>query len=163
MNARERTAAFLLSALLIAAAAALTLLTALQISGMSLYIVLSKSMEPTVPHGSLALVRKPGAELHNADIVVYRMEGHPYPIMHRIVGIGSDGAYTVKGDANSKPDPLPVVDGQLAGVYVAHLPLVGMLVYYAQMWTVPLGLLLAGLLVYTLMRLRQRRRSADEP
>jgi len=162
MNARGRAYAFVLSAMLIVVAAALTLIAALQVSGMSLYIVLSKSMEPTVPHGALALVREPGPQLRAADIVVYRVDGHPYPVMHRIVGVGSDGTYTVKGDANPKPDPLPVTREQLAGVYVAHLPLAGLLVYYAQMWFVPLGLLLLGLLTFALLRSR-RRRSADEP
>jgi signal peptidase I len=65
---------------------------------LALYTVVSGSMEPYVPRGSLVVVvpEHPGL----GDVGAYRLEegGKTYVIVHRVVGLG-DGFYVFKGDA----------------------------------------------------------------
>jgi signal peptidase len=69
------------------------------------------SMSPTIPEGSLAVVRQiPASEIHVGDVVTVDRAGE-LPISHRVTSIHSDGSatriITLKGDANLAPDPLP--------------------------------------------------------
>jgi signal peptidase I len=65
---------------------------------LALYTVVSGSMEPYIPRGSLVIVlpEYPGL----GDVGAYRLEegGKTYVIVHRVVGLG-DGFYVFKGDA----------------------------------------------------------------
>ncbi len=65
---------------------------------LSLYTVVSGSMEPYVPRGSLVVVEPTPPLL--GDIGAYRLEegGRSYVIVHRVVGMG-EGFYVFKGDA----------------------------------------------------------------
>jgi signal peptidase len=97
-------------------------------------IVISGSMEPSYPVGSLTFSRRvPARSLHIGDVVtVPRNDGNGL-VTHRVVDVADgDGkpAFVLKGDANQHPDPLPY-DIDEAGLVVACLPLVG----YAVSWT----------------------------
>jgi signal peptidase I len=65
---------------------------------LALYTVVSGSMEPYVPRGSLVVVIPDHPGL--GDVGAYRLEegGKTYVIVHRVVGLG-DGFYVFKGDA----------------------------------------------------------------
>jgi signal peptidase I len=65
---------------------------------LALYTVVSGSMEPYVPRGSLVVVIPDHPRL--GDVGAYRLEegGKTYVIVHRVVGLG-DGFYVFKGDA----------------------------------------------------------------
>jgi signal peptidase len=69
------------------------------------------SMSPTIPEGSLAVVRQiPASQIHVGDVVTVDRAGE-LPISHRVTSIHGSGAatriITLKGDANLAPDPLP--------------------------------------------------------
>ncbi len=77
----------------------------------SLIMFKTGSMSPTIPAGSLALVREiPAAGVQVGDIVTVDRSGL-LPITHRVVAItpGDDGAasITLRGDANTVNDPEP--------------------------------------------------------
>jgi signal peptidase len=92
--------------------------------------VLSGSMSPTVPEGSVVVVREVDvADLEIGDVITYqRRSGEPTLVTHRIVGIsvGRDGpTFRTRGDANDAVDPTPVVAEQVKGKVWYHVPWVG--------------------------------------
>ncbi len=71
------------------------------------------SMSPTIPAGSLAVVREiPAADIKIGDVVTVDRPGK-LPITHRIQSVapaeGAARTITMKGDANAEADPAPYV------------------------------------------------------
>lgn len=94
--------------------------------------VLSGSMRPTVPEGSVVIVRDVEPDdLRIGDVITYQIRsGDPTLVTHRIVGItvGGDGpTFRTRGDANDAVDPNPVVAEQVKGKVWYHVPFVGRL------------------------------------
>jgi signal peptidase I len=81
--------------------------------GVTPLVFRSGSMSPSIPTGALALARTtPAGDLSVGDVVsVIRADGER--VTHRLVSkkpaSGGRWSLVVKGDANSEPDPLPVV------------------------------------------------------
>lgn len=114
-----------------AVAVALTLVPAL-VSGHAV-TVLSPSMTPDLPAGSV-LVDKPVAadSLRVGDVITYattdQVSGAPILITHRIVEIGSGSGgptFITKGDANNAADDRPVEAAQVRGKVWYHVPYIG--------------------------------------
>lgn len=94
---------------------------------MSLIMFSTGSMDPTIPAGSVALVRPiDGAEVEVGDIVTVDRPGR-LPITHRVIEIsevdGSTATFRMQGDANDDPDPeayradeVRIVVGSVPGV-----------------------------------------------
>lgn len=101
-----------------------------RMSGATAYTVLTGSMEPGMPPGSLAVVRPvEPVTLRTGDVITYQMKsGEPAVVTHRVVGVGStlDGElrFTTRGDANSADDPL-VRPEQIRGSLWYQLPWLG--------------------------------------
>ncbi|MFI9531402.1 signal peptidase I [Micromonospora rosaria] len=77
----------------------------------SLILFKTGSMSPTIPAGSLAVVREiPATEVAVGDVVTVDRTPLP-PITHRVVDIADGGGpvrlLTLRGDANESPDPAP--------------------------------------------------------
>lgn len=78
----------------------------------SLIMFKTGSMSPTIPTGSLAVVKQiPASEIRVGDITtVSRGEGQ-LPVTHRVVSVtavaGDTYAIEMKGDANDSPDSRP--------------------------------------------------------
>jgi len=117
--------------------------------------VLTSSMEPGLPPGTLVVVRPVDpAAIRVGDVVTYQIRpGVPGVISHRVVGVSVGAAgrtFTLKGDANARPDPDPVVEGQVMGEVWYSVPWLGRLNSGVSSGT--RGLLVpvvgAGLLVY---------------
>ena len=96
--------------------------------------VLTGSMEPRIPPGSLIVVRSVTAQeanqLQAGQVATYLPEaGSDLLVTHRIVRVRAldDGTvhYEFKGDANSTPDPLWVRPVQVRGVLQYHVPFLG--------------------------------------
>lgn len=93
--------------------------------------VLTSSMEPGLPPGTLLVVRPVApADVRLGDVVTYQIEsGRPEVVTHRVVGVEttSDGGltFTLQGDANDRADPSPVLPEQVRGVLWYSVPLVG--------------------------------------
>ena len=72
------------------------------------------SMSPTIDTGSIALVRQiPAAQMNVGDIVTVERGDGLLPVTHRVLDISHVDArtgevtFTMQGDANDTPDPLP--------------------------------------------------------
>ncbi len=87
-------------------------------SNYNFYIILTTSMEPTVPRYSLILAKKePPGWLQTGDIAVYIIGPKSLPVMHRIIGgdIG-EGYYYIKGDNVRNIEKVDF--SRIKGVYV---------------------------------------------
>lgn len=98
--------------------------------GSHMYHVLSGSMEPELPVGSLICVRegKP-EEVKEGDIIAFysSLEGEGI-ITHRVVKNNVvSGNFRTRGDANEKEDPLPVSYDNYIGRMVLTVPYMGKL------------------------------------
>ncbi|WP_413601306.1 signal peptidase I [Curtobacterium sp. Curtsp57] len=136
--------------------------------------VLTQSMEPTLPPGTLLVVKPtPLEDIRIGDVVTYQIvSGQPAVISHRVVAVesSSDGARTfvLKGDNNAEPDPSPVTAAQVRGVVWYSIPEVGyvnQLVNGSRGWLIPVvaGILLAYsaamITIGVTSSVRRRRRS----
>lgn len=101
-----------------------------RIGGATAYTVLTGSMAPGMPPGSLAVVRPVDPEtLRTGDVITYQIKsGEPAVVTHRLVGVGStlDGElrFTARGDANGANDP-PIRPEQIRGSLWYQLPWLG--------------------------------------
>ena len=135
--------------------------------------VLTGSMAPTIPAGSLVVVRPLSEEqatrLGVGSVVTYQSAtGGRDLVTHRIVSLNvlDDGTttYTIQGDANAAPDPAPVRPAQVLGLERYHVPVLGRLLTLVGPEVKQVGRLLAGvaLLAYAAWQvvaaLRERRR-----
>ena len=131
----------------VALAAAVALVPAV-VGGHSL-TVLSGSMEPTLPVGSVAVIKpvdtaqvKPGDVLNVTDRDP--ATGQSRIVTHRVVEILPGPAFVTRGDANRTNDPRPVAAADVHGVLWYDVPYVGAL--RARLLG-PAGLAIAGGLV----------------
>jgi signal peptidase len=89
--------------------------------GLSLVSLATGSMAPSMPTGTLALVREvPAGEIKVGQVVTLQRADEALPITHRVIGVEADGATAgrivrMQGDANPVPDirPYNVVTGKL--------------------------------------------------
>lgn len=92
-----------------------------RLAGATPYTVLTGSMEPTHPPGSLVVVKPvPVEEIRTGDVVTYQREsGKPAVVTHRVTRVGTDLegeiSLTTQGDANDVADSEPVRAVQVKG------------------------------------------------
>jgi signal peptidase len=102
-----------------------------RVTGSTPYTVLTGSMRPSMPPGSLVVTRPAdAAELKVGDAITYQMRsGEPEVVTHRITAVSTTLAgetlFTTQGDANPVPDDKPVKPGQIRGVVWYSIPLLG--------------------------------------
>ena len=93
--------------------------------------VLTSSMEPTFPPGTLLVVRPVDTDLvEPGDVLTYQIEsGEAAVVTHRVVQVvsSSDGtrSFVMRGDANGSVDADAVMPVQVRGAVWYSLPLVG--------------------------------------
>lgn len=87
--------------------------------------VLTGSMQPTIPVGSLIYVKEvEPSTLQVGDVVTYRLEGDTM-VTHRVVETNPDEGYLVtQGDANADPDGQITFD-RIVGKMDFHLSYLG--------------------------------------
>ncbi len=116
--------------LLMVALAALTVVIP-RLTGSVPLTILTSSMEPRLPPGTLVIVRPVAAEeIRLGAVIVYQLRsGEPETVTHRVVGIttSADGerTFTTRGDNNPQDDPAPVRAAQVRGEVWYSLPLIG--------------------------------------
>ena len=89
----------------------IALVIAAQVFNISLIMFKTGSMSPTIPAGSVALVREiPAAMIAVGDIITVDRPGD-LPVTHRVISVEPTGRghwkIEMKGDANEQPDPVP--------------------------------------------------------
>ena len=128
-----------------------------------IYNIVSPSMEPELPVGSIVYTKYlPPEEVRTGDIIAFLSNGSV--VTHRIVRNRIvEGDYITKGDANSDNDPDPVSYGALIGTVRFHLPYLGALLSILTTLAGKIYLFLLALSGYLFtvlarrLRLRSRR------
>ena len=106
------------------------LLVGVRVFGLQVFSVLTGSMEPAYPTGSVIYVKEVDpAELEPGDVITYMLT-------HRIVEVipDEDGVlrFHTKGDANEVADTNPVLEANVLGTPVYSIPYLGRLASYIQ-------------------------------
>ena len=107
---------FLATILLIILFALAVLLIVPNLLGMKSFAVLSGSMEPKIPVGSIVFVDEvEPATIQTGDIITYNFSGNTM-VTHRVVGVDIENQSIItKGDANEVEDGAPVAFAQVVG------------------------------------------------
>ena len=111
-----------------------------KIFGAGAYVVLSGSMEPTYPVGSLLYEKKVNPEeLEVGDVITYVI-AQDRVVTHRIADVMEDESgslwFTTKGDNNDIEDANPIHEKNVLGTPILTIPMVGYLVGFM---TSPVG------------------------
>lgn len=102
-----------------------------RLAGATPYAVLTGSMQPAHPAGSLVVVRpRPAEQVAVGDVITYQLvSGRADVVTHRVVAVrrGADGttSFVTRGDANRVDDREPVRDVQVRGVVWYSVPHLG--------------------------------------
>ena len=104
------------------------------ILGYNYKTVLTGSMEPAIPVGSI-VITKEQSSYEIEDIISFQEKGSV--ITHRIISIDRE-RYITKGDANNVADTEKVQQKQILGKVILTIPLLG----YLVMWLMsPVGII----------------------
>ena len=115
-------------------------LTVPRFAGIQSYVVVSGSMEPAIPVGSLVYAKPvEPATLQTGDVIVFfntnaasasgeTGQSNAIPVTHRVVENHTDeGKIITKGDANESTDIFPADYINVVGKVFAHVPKLGYL------------------------------------
>lgn len=95
------------------------------------YTVLTSSMEPTYPPGSLVVVKPiDPAQIKVGDVITYQLKsGEASVVTHRVTAVqqtpGEETTFITKGDNNDVADAAPVRPVQVRGAVWYGVPLIG--------------------------------------
>ena len=143
--------------------------------GAQRYTIVSGSMEPGIPVGSLVVVQpRPIDDVGMGDVITFQLEsGESAVATHRVVGEGRtrDGErlLVTQGDVNSTADSAPVQAAQLRGVLIYTVPLLGWMNFLisGELRTWVLAVVSGSLVIYAVWMFvgawldRRRRLSAE--
>jgi signal peptidase I len=107
------------------------------IPGFQSFTVLTGSMEPTIPTGSVVYTQQ-STQYEIGDIITFK-NASDQTVTHRIAEI-KDGAYITKGDANNTTDATSVQRQDVIGKVSFSIPHIGKIITYLQ---TPKGFILA--------------------
>lgn len=133
------------------------MLAAGRLVGVQAYQVLSGSMEPAYPTGSVIFVRRAGTQLRPGDVITFRLSDG-LVATHRIIEVCEDGghvSYRTKGDANAVADGGTVPESSVVGSPIFMIPYLGYLTAYLQHPAVRM-VLLAVLIIALALSFRKK-------
>ena len=137
-----------------------------RIAGLRVYAVLSGSMEPEYPVGSLIFVKAADPEaIREGDVITFRLS-ETLTATHRVIGVerGEDGAlnFQTKGDANAAADARPVHEKNVVGRPVFKIPYLGYFASMVQNPPIRFALLTVAALILLLPFVQRLARGAHE-
>lgn len=123
----KRVCNILSAVLLIVLLAVAGLITVPMLMGYQEMAVLTGSMEPEMPVGSLVYVKPVDAtELKPGEVCTYTLEDGETHVTHRVESIDTETKTLItKGDANEEVDASPVAFDQVVGRAEFHVPMLG--------------------------------------
>lgn len=138
MKVFKKICSFINILIIIALAALALYLIVPRVLGMKTFAVLSGSMEPEIPVGSIVITEEVDpATITPGQIVTYQLEGDTM-VTHRVVKNDKNKKQlTTKGDANSVEDSNPVPYEKVVGHTKSKLPYAGYVVIYIK---TPIGI-----------------------
>lgn len=104
-----------------------------RIAGATPYVILTSSMRPAMPPGTLVVSRPtPVDRVGVGQVVTYQLHsGEPTVVTHRVVALrytaGGHRRLVTRGDANDAADPKPVMPVQIRGERWYWVPYLGYL------------------------------------
>lgn len=109
------------------------LLVGVRLFDIQVYSVISGSMEPEYPVGSLIYVKDVDPySIQKNDVITYVLPNE-MPSTHRVVRVDEDNQlFYTKGDANETEDGSPVHFKNLIGKPIFKIPLLGYVAHYIQ-------------------------------
>lgn len=128
-----RGVSVLMWTLLAASVAAVVALVAVpRLAGAQPYTVVTGSMAPAMPPGTVVVVKpEPFDRIRQGDVITFQLEsGQPDVVTHRVVGIDVVEGQTrlrTQGDANPAADADAVRPEQVRGTVWYHVPWIGYL------------------------------------
>ena len=146
----KKICGFLSTILLIVLFVLAVLLIGPTLLGMKSMAVLSGSMEPKIPVGSIVYVEDvEPSTLQAGDVITYSISGSTM-VTHRVVNVDVENQSIItKGDANDVEDGAPVAFSQVIGKMKWHVPLLG---YFSIYIRTPLGITAAcGVLIVVVL------------
>lgn len=99
------------------------------IPGTKSFVVLTGSMEPNIPVGSITYTQKTN-NYKVGDIITFKNEGDQ-TVTHRITKVTEKG-FVTKGDANKSVDAAVVAKGKILGEVVYSVPHIGKVINFLQ-------------------------------
>lgn len=147
-----------------------------RVAGATPYVVLTGSMRPAMPPGTMVVARPVDSDrLGIGDVITYQLKsGDPMVVTHRIVAVGDRNGHRIfqtRGDANEVPDQDWVRPVQIRGERWYAVPYLGYVTsaITREHRTVALVIIVTALLGYSVVmfgsaardRLRAHRRAAS--
>ncbi len=128
-------------------------------AGATPYTILTGSMVPQMPPGTIVVDRpQPFSSIRVGDVLTYQIaSGQPAVVTHRVIAINveSDGSQTLtmKGDANPTPDLKHVISKQVRGIVWYSIPYVGYIgaVGSVDLRSIAARVIGAGLIIYAIV------------
>lgn len=117
----------IIALVLIAALGVLALVGIPLLKGEKLYAVLTESMVPTFPVGSIVVVEMVSPEeIQPNDVITFVMPSFDHVVTHRVLSIDAENqVFHTKGDNNEVSDPFPVPFDNLEGRVNSSYPYLG--------------------------------------
>ena len=127
-------------------------LVGVRLVGLEPYVILSGSMEPVYPVGSLVYVQRVDADrIAVGDPIAFVMNEDLVVAIHRVIGVDAAAQqFETKGDANDAADAAPVHFNNLIGKPVLCIPKLG---YVSDYLTNPPGMYIGGAAALVLLLL----------
>jgi signal peptidase len=114
---------------LLALAAAVIVVPA--VAGATPLTVLTSSMEPKLPPGTLVVIKPvEPREVAIGDVITYQLRsGEATVVTHRVISVsqtaGGEYSFITQGDNSAQPDPEPIREVQLRGKLWYSVPYIG--------------------------------------
>lgn len=121
------------TALVVLAVIFAAMLAGARLIGLQVYSVISGSMEPSYPVGSLIYVQEvEPEEVQVGDVITFVLSNET-PATHRVIRIDDENQqFFTKGDANDSEDMAPVHFKNLLGKPICTVPYLGYIAYYIK-------------------------------
>lgn len=134
------------------------------IGGLRMYSVMSGSMEPKMPVGSMVVSKYASVEEIKVDDIITFSTGMGN-VTHRVVDIKRDGeyvAYITKGDANNTEDINPMPYANVKGVVILVIPFLGYLINFVRTGPGMLLIIIPALIIIVVELIKLIRFSKEE-
>lgn len=134
--------------------------------GWNVHLVNSASMTPTVPQGSIAIIKPTELKDMQVGDITLLSNDHQELLLHRITevrGTEHEASFQTKGDANEYEDFFEAQSEQMIGNLFFHFPYIGYLVLYLKEHTFMTILWLITLFIFINFRGWRGDQSVSDP
>jgi signal peptidase I len=141
-----------------------------RVAGATPYVIETSSMRPTLPPGTMVIV-KPAAPsaIAAGNVITYQIKsGDPTVVTHRVKAVGYDGLgqvrFKTQGDANDAMDKNWVLPEQIRGKEWYAIPYLGHVAFWVDgsARSLVLGLVIVALIGYALRSFLQSAREKSD-